>query len=68
MYKEIAKELLFNGADRKAETNQGFTARQLLEHHKEQSDNGIDGNEEDDEYDADNIEKYDKLTGILNGA
>lgn len=60
LYKEIAKELLFNGANRTLENEQGQTGLDLLEEYKETEDNQID----EDEY---MLEKYWKFRGILIG-
>jgi len=60
LFKEIIKELLFNGADRRLETNENATALDLLEEYKEMPDNCID---DDDDMLAD----YYKLRGILIG-
>ena len=56
-YKEIIKELLFNGAERQLRTKEGKTALDLI---KEAEKDGI----EEDEY---LFEKYLKLRGILIG-
>lgn len=60
LYKEIAKELLFNGADRQLKTKNGLRAIDILEEHKASDENGIDHDEE-------NEEKYYKIRGILLG-
>ena len=61
LYKEIAKELLFNGAERSLQTKEGLTALELLDDFKEtEEDNGI-------EYDDYMEGKYHKFRGILIG-